>query len=57
MQTGAARCRLPRRFIVPLPAAVSRSLPPVASYAIGFAEPRHGFARKGPAPARKTGEK
>jgi hypothetical protein len=40
-RTGAGRCRLPRRFIVSLPAAVSRSLPAVASHAIGFAEPRH----------------
>jgi hypothetical protein len=38
---GAVRSRLPRRSIVPLPAAVSRSLPAVASHAIGYAEPRH----------------
>ncbi len=40
-QPGAARCRLPRRFIVPLPAAASRS-PCGRRCAIGFAEPRPG---------------
>jgi hypothetical protein len=36
--TGAVRCRLPRRPIVPLPPTAARSLPAVASQAIGFAE-------------------
>jgi hypothetical protein len=40
MRLPAARCRPPRRFIVPLPAAASRSLPAVASHEIGFAAPR-----------------
>jgi len=33
--------------IVPLPAAASRSLPAVASHAIGFAEPRPGIRSPG----------
>ena len=44
---GTARCRLPRRTIVPLPATASRSLPAVASHAIGYAEPRHGVHSQG----------
>ena len=44
-----SRCTVPssRRSIVPLPATVSRSLPTVASQAIGFAEPRHGTRSPG----------
>ena len=34
-------------LIVPLPAAASRSLPAVASHAIGFAEPRHNVHSPG----------
>ena len=41
-QGDAGGFRLPRRTIVPLPAAASRSLPAVASHAIGVAEPRRG---------------
>ena len=44
---GAARCRRPRRFIVSLPAATSRSFPAVASHAIGSAEPRRGVRSPG----------
>jgi hypothetical protein len=33
--------------IVPLPAAASRSLPAVASHAVGFAEPRPGVYSPG----------
>jgi hypothetical protein len=40
MHASTGRSRLPRCMIVPLPAAASRSLPAVASHAIGFAEPR-----------------
>src|SRR5215469_8545190 len=41
-QPGAAYSSLPRRVIIPLLAAASRSLPAVASHAIGFAELRAG---------------
>jgi hypothetical protein len=38
----ARRPRLPRCTIVWLPTVAARSLPAVASHALGFAEPRHG---------------
>ena len=44
-------------LIVPLPAAVSRSLPPVASHAIGFAEPRHGIRSPGFGACGEDGQK
>jgi hypothetical protein len=47
MPSGAAMVRLPRHKIVPLAAAMSRSLPAVASHAIGYAEPGHGIHSPG----------
>jgi hypothetical protein len=49
-------CAVPssRRFIVPLPATVSRSLPAVASQTVGFAEPRHGTRSPGFGACGKT---
>jgi hypothetical protein len=39
-----------------LPATVSRSLPAVASRAIGYAEPRHGTRSHGIGACREDGE-
>jgi len=48
-----AQCRLPRRSIVLLPAAASRSLPAVASLRDGFANLDPASTRQDPAAARK----
>jgi len=52
--TGAGAVPSSRRSIVPLPATASRSLPPVASHAIGFAESRHGTRSPGFGACGKT---
>jgi hypothetical protein len=49
-------CAVFRRSIVPLPASASRSLPAVASHAIGFAGPRHGTHSPGSGACWKDGE-
>ena len=54
--TGAGAVPSSRRSIVPLPGTASRSLPAVASHAIGFAEPRHGTRSPGSGACWKDGE-